>query len=127
MLHRVASPLRCRPADIHADSPLLTRVPCLYTINVLMTRIDDEVHADLLDKFPEFKFDDALRNLDEEWMKTREGKTRWREFIMPVSGASRCSSSLDTNYVSSALYRDALTSPPLWRSFALTPYERVPR
>ncbi len=33
------------------------------------------------------KFDDALRELDEEGMKTAKGKERWRGFILPVSFA----------------------------------------
>lgn len=39
----------------------------------------------LLDIFPEFKFDDNLRNIDEDAMKSASGKERWRKFIMPVS------------------------------------------
>lgn len=47
--------------------------------------MDDEIVNDLFEKFPEFKFDDALRNLDEDWMKSKAGKEKWRAFIMPVS------------------------------------------
>ncbi len=46
--------------------------------------IDDEIYDHLLDTFPEFKFDDALRNLDEDAMKSGNGKGRWRSLIMPV-------------------------------------------
>jgi hypothetical protein len=52
---------------------------------VLTFRMDDEIVNDLFEKFPEFKFDDALRNLDEDWMKSKAGKEKWRAFIMPVS------------------------------------------
>lgn len=48
--------------------------------------IDDEIHAHFLDIFPEFKFDEAIRDLDEGQMKSVKGKERWRSFIMPVSG-----------------------------------------
>jgi hypothetical protein len=41
-----------------------------------------------LTEFPELKFDDALRVLNEEEMKSAKGKERWRNFIMTVSGAS---------------------------------------
>jgi hypothetical protein len=51
----------------------------------LTYRMDDEIVNDLFEKFPEFKFDDALRNLDEDWMKSKAGKEKWRAFIMPVS------------------------------------------
>ena len=51
--------------------------------------MDDEIVNDLFEKFPEFKFDDALRNLDEDWMKSKAGKEKWRAFIMPVSLESR--------------------------------------
>lgn len=55
---------------------------------MLISRIDDEIHTDFLEKLPEYKFDDALRILDEEEMKTAKGKERWRSFIMPVSLSS---------------------------------------
>ncbi|KAL7420063.1 hypothetical protein Q5752_005028 [Cryptotrichosporon argae] len=47
-----------------------------------LTQMDDEIHAHLLEEFPEFKFDDALRDLDEDKMKSKDGKERWRKFIM---------------------------------------------
>jgi hypothetical protein len=49
--------------------------------------MDDEIVNDMFEKFPELKFDDALRNLDEDQMKSRAGKERWRNFILPVSRA----------------------------------------
>jgi len=55
----------------------------------LTFRMDDEIVNDLFEKFPEFKFDDALRNLDEDWMKSKAGKEKWRAFIMPVSPESQ--------------------------------------
>ena len=51
----------------------------------LTNRMDDEIVNDLFERFPEFKFDDALRNLDEDQMKSKAGKEKWRNFIMPVS------------------------------------------
>jgi hypothetical protein len=47
--------------------------------------MDDEIVADLFEKFPELKFEDALRNLDEDQMKSKAGKEKWRNFILPVS------------------------------------------
>lgn len=46
--------------------------------------IDDELHTNLLDEFPEFKFEENLRELNEDDMKSVKGKERWRRFIMPV-------------------------------------------
>lgn len=46
--------------------------------------IDDELHTNLLDEFPEFKFEENLRELNEDDMKSAKGKERWRRFIMPV-------------------------------------------
>ncbi|KAK1921650.1 cytoplasm protein [Papiliotrema laurentii] len=50
---------------------------------IKFTPIDDEIHDALLELFPEFKFEENLRNLDEEAMKSASGKERWRKFIMP--------------------------------------------
>jgi hypothetical protein len=53
---------------------------------VLMAfRIDDEIHERFLELFPEYKFEEALRVLDEDKMKSAGGKEKWRSFIMPVS------------------------------------------
>lgn len=46
--------------------------------------IDDELYTNLLDEFPEFKFEENLRELNEDEMKSVKGKERWRKFIMPV-------------------------------------------
>lgn len=45
--------------------------------------MDDEIFEDLMTRFPEFKDTENLRNLDEDKMKSPEGKQRWRDFIMP--------------------------------------------
>ena len=64
----------------------------------LIFRMDDEIVNDLFEKFPEFKFDDALRNLDEDWMKSKAGKEKWRAFIMPVSPQSRLRAQADSGH-----------------------------
>ncbi|KAH8112311.1 DUF757-domain-containing protein [Phellopilus nigrolimitatus] len=48
-----------------------------------LTKIDDEIFEDLSAKFPELVEPpyDGLIKLDEEVMKSSEGKKRWREFI----------------------------------------------
>ena len=63
-----------------------------------MDRIDDEIIADLYERFPELKFDDVLRNLDEDSMKSKSGKQRWRDFIMPVS-PTLGSNSISIHYI----------------------------
>ncbi|KAJ7719413.1 DUF757-domain-containing protein [Mycena metata] len=48
-----------------------------------LTKIDDEIYTHTLATFPELAEDDhaKLRTLDEEGMKSAEGKERWRLFI----------------------------------------------
>ena len=49
-----------------------------------MSRLDDEIFDDLIKTFPEFAEPphDKLVKLDEDWMKSAEGKERWRKFMM---------------------------------------------
>ena len=46
-------------------------------------RHDDEIYEHALREFPEFAMapHSSLIVLDEEWMKSKEGKERWRGFI----------------------------------------------
>ena len=46
-------------------------------------RYDDEIFEHTLREFPEFAAapHTSLSKLDEDWMKSKEGKERWREFI----------------------------------------------
>lgn len=48
-----------------------------------LTQIDDEIFEDTMKTFPEFAEPPhaKLIKLDEDWMKTPEGKKRWREFM----------------------------------------------
>ncbi|KAJ7132878.1 DUF757-domain-containing protein [Mycena crocata] len=48
-----------------------------------LTKIDDEIYEDTLKTFPELSTDDyaKLVKLDEDAMKSAEGKERWRVFI----------------------------------------------
>jgi len=48
-----------------------------------LTKIDDEIYEDIQSKFPELFANDArgIANADEELMKNRENKLRWRNFI----------------------------------------------
>lgn len=49
----------------------------------LSDRIDDEIFEHTLKAFPELAeppYDNFVK-LDEEWMKSPEGKRRWRDFI----------------------------------------------
>ena len=44
-----------------------------------LTKIDDEIYAHFKQAFPEF---DARETIDEDAMKSKEGKERWRNFMM---------------------------------------------
>lgn len=45
-------------------------------------RHDDEIYEHTMREFPEFaEHHDKLVKLDEEWLKSKEGKERWRAFI----------------------------------------------
>jgi hypothetical protein len=47
-----------------------------------VTRYDDEIYEHLLKEFPEFgEQHEKLVKLDEEWLKSYNGKERWRNFI----------------------------------------------
>ena len=44
-----------------------------------LTRMDDEIYEHLRKDFPEF---DPKETIDEDKMKSKEGKERWRNFMM---------------------------------------------
>ncbi|KAL8811186.1 MAG: hypothetical protein Q9200_001997 [Gallowayella weberi] len=44
-----------------------------------LTKIDDEIYDHFKKDFPEF---DAAETIDEDQMKSKEGKERWRNFMM---------------------------------------------
>lgn len=44
-----------------------------------LTKLDDEIYEHLKRAFPEF---DARETIDEDQMKSKEGKERWRNFMM---------------------------------------------
>lgn len=45
-----------------------------------MTKLDNEIYEDFKSQFPEF---DPAKPIDEAYMKSKEGKERWRKFMMP--------------------------------------------
>ncbi|KAJ7581251.1 DUF757-domain-containing protein [Mycena floridula] len=49
-----------------------------------LTKIDDEIYEDTMATFPEMADPphDKLVKLDEDWMKSADGKERWRVFMM---------------------------------------------
>jgi len=50
--------------------------------NLRLTRLDDEIYNHLNQEFPELiENPDKIKVLDEDWMKSRDGKERWRKFI----------------------------------------------
>lgn len=44
-----------------------------------LTKMDDEIYEHLKTDFPDF---DPAETIDEDKMKSKEGKARWREFMM---------------------------------------------
>ncbi|KAJ3774696.1 DUF757-domain-containing protein [Lentinula raphanica] len=48
-----------------------------------LTKIDDEIFQHTMEAFPELAQEpyEILTKLDEDWMKSPEGKERWRKFI----------------------------------------------
>ena len=48
-----------------------------------LTKYDDEIFDHLMATFPELNAEpyEKLTKIDEDWMKSPEGKTRWRDFI----------------------------------------------
>lgn len=52
----------------------------------LLPRLDDELFEDFKTSFPELNLSSALEKLNEDEMKSAKGKSRWREYIMKVSG-----------------------------------------
>jgi len=48
-----------------------------------LTKFDDEIFEHVMKDFPELAEEpyDKVTKIDEEWMKSKEGKERWRQFI----------------------------------------------
>ncbi|THU97523.1 DUF757-domain-containing protein [Dendrothele bispora CBS 962.96] len=48
-----------------------------------LTKLDDEIYQHTMETFPELAEPphDKLTKLDEDWMKSPEGKEKWRDFI----------------------------------------------
>ena len=79
MRFTIYSPFKSRLA--HQLHLLKKKFPLLYFDP--LNRIDDEIFEDLSAKFPELVTEpyETLIKLDEDWMKSADGKKRWREFI----------------------------------------------
>jgi len=59
---------------------LLEKIP---PRSLKLTRYDDEIFEHIMREFPDFAAEPhvGLVALDEDWMKSKEGKERWRTFI----------------------------------------------
>lgn len=57
---------------------LLEKVP---GSKLRLTRFDQDIVDHLLKEFPEFEDPEFAKVVDEDWMKSPEGKKRWRAFI----------------------------------------------
>ncbi|KAK0523736.1 D-lactate ferricytochrome c oxidoreductase [Tilletia horrida] len=61
----------------------------LKPTDLKLTKLDDEIYADFEATFPEYSEatnTKAVLKLDEEAMKSPEGKERWRNFMMKYDG-----------------------------------------
>lgn len=47
-----------------------------------MCRLDNEIYDDFIKSFPEYANEDWDGVVDEDEMKSADGKRRWREFMM---------------------------------------------
>ncbi|KAI5844582.1 polysaccharide biosynthesis-domain-containing protein [Morchella snyderi] len=65
-------------AVIHAQT-YWSILECRPGTELRLTRFDDEIYAHLMEVFPDF---DASKPLDEDEMKSKVGKEKWREFMM---------------------------------------------
>ncbi|KAK5163858.1 hypothetical protein LTR16_012127, partial [Cryomyces antarcticus] len=45
-----------------------------------LTKLDDEIYEHFKKEFPDF---DPTATIDEDQMKSKEGKEKWRNFMMP--------------------------------------------
>ncbi|KAF9815196.1 hypothetical protein IEO21_04713 [Rhodonia placenta] len=59
---------------------LLEKVP---PRNLKLTKLDDDIFEHTMRDFPELAENDheKVTKLDEDWMKSKDGKERWRKFI----------------------------------------------
>ncbi|KAK7442052.1 hypothetical protein VKT23_016327 [Stygiomarasmius scandens] len=59
---------------------LLEKVP---PRELKLTKLDDEIYEHTMETFPELaeSSHEKLTKLDEDWMKSPEGKEKWRQFI----------------------------------------------
>ncbi|EGO01256.1 hypothetical protein SERLA73DRAFT_179390 [Serpula lacrymans var. lacrymans S7.3] len=59
---------------------LLEKIP---PADMKLTKLDDEIYDHLMKTFPEFADPphDKLVRLDEDWLKSDDGKKKWRDFI----------------------------------------------
>jgi len=64
---------------LEAYEKLITSIP---PSKLKLTPIDDEIHEHFLTHFPEYKFDETLQIINEDDMKSKSGKDKWRNFIM---------------------------------------------
>jgi hypothetical protein len=71
--------MEIHPWNAHADLRLCVPFVCRQ----MRCRYDDEIFEHILREFPEFAAapHTNLVKLDEEGMKSKEGKERWRSFI----------------------------------------------
>lgn len=54
-----------------------------------LSKLDDDIYKDFQETFPELAEDEkSIEKIDEERMKSKEGKERWRNFLNRYEGKS---------------------------------------
>lgn len=57
---------------------LLTKIP---GSKLKLTKYDQDIYDELIKDFPEFALPDFVKDINESYMKSKEGKERWRGFL----------------------------------------------
>ncbi|KZT26079.1 DUF757-domain-containing protein [Neolentinus lepideus HHB14362 ss-1] len=81
LVERIVSRFAVKAVE-HAQTywNLLEKIP---PRELKLTKFDDEIFEHVMKDFPELAEEpyDKVTKIDEEWMKSKEGKERWRQFI----------------------------------------------
>ena len=74
---------KVRPSDSSTSFPSLVSTAEENSRPRVVCRLDDEIFEHAKTDFPELFEEpyERITKLDEEWMKSKEGKERWRKFI----------------------------------------------
>lgn len=65
---------------VHQAEAYWNLISKLKASKLTLTKYDDDIYNLLMEQFPEFKDPNFAKVIDEEWMKSKVGKERWRLF-----------------------------------------------